>query len=164
MVFVVGGVLSLHRRLLALLLVAVPVLLLAETAPPFKAYQLRWWAIQKVAKPPVPKVRHADLVRTDVDAFLLSRLEKDGLSFNPAADKVTLLRRVTFDLVGLPPTPEEIQTFVADSSPNAYEKVVDRLLASPHYGERWARHWLDVARYADSEGFKSDETRPNIWR
>ena len=82
----------------------------------------------------------------------------------PPADKVTLIRRATLDLIGLLPTPEEVQSFVGDNSPDAFAKVVDRLLASPRYGERWARHWLDLARYADSEGFKSDETRPNIWR
>jgi hypothetical protein len=125
---------------------------------------LRWWAIQNVNKPAVPKVAHGDLVRTDIDAFLLSRLEAKGLTFSPPADKLTLIRRVTFDLIGLPPTVDEIQAFVADSSHDAYEKLIDRLLASPRYGERWARHWLDVARYADSEGFKADETRPNIWR
>ena len=77
---------------------------------------------------------------------------------------MTLLRRVSLDLIGLPPTPEEVEAFLADASPDAYEKVVDRLLASPRYGERWARHWLDLARYAESEGFKADETRPNAWR
>ena len=82
----------------------------------------------------------------------------------PPADRVTLIRRATLDLTGLAPTPEEVQAFVSDASPEAFTKVVDRLLDSPRYGERWARHWLDLARYADSEGFKSDETRPNIWR
>src|SRR5205085_6279903 len=79
-------------------------------------------------------------------------------------DKVALLRRVSFDLIGLPPSPEEVQAFVKDTSATAYEKVVDRLLASPRYGERWARHWLDLARYAESDGFKADDTRPNVWR
>lgn len=153
------------RRVLLVLLAAAPALLLAESSTsPFKPHHLRWWAIQKVAKPPVPKVANPGLVHNEIDAFLLSKLEAAGLTYNPPADKRTLLRRVTIDLTGLPPTPEEIQAFLADDSPEAYEKVVDRLLASPHYGERWARHWLDVARYADSEGFKSDETRPHIWR
>ena len=89
---------------------------------------------------------------------------KQGLKPSPPADKATLLRRASFDLTGLPPTPEEVQAFLADNSPEAFEKVVDRLLASPHYGERWGRHWLDLARYAESEGFKADETRPNAWR
>ena len=99
-----------------------------------------------------------------IDAFILAKLEEKELHPAPPADKVTLIRRATLDLTGLPPTPEEVQAFMATSPPDAFAKVVDRLLASPHYGERWGRHWLDLARYADSEGFKSDETRPNIWR
>jgi len=95
---------------------------------------------------------------------VVAKLEDAGLQPNPPADRLTLLRRATIDMTGLPPTQEEIQQFLSDQSPNAWEKVVDRLLASPAYGERWARHWLDVARYADSNGFKADETRPNIWR
>ena len=102
--------------------------------------------------------------RNPIDAFILARLEEKGIQPNPPADKITLLRRASLDLIGLPPTPEEAQAFLADQSPDAFAKVVDRLLASPHYGERWGRHWLDLARYADSNGFKSDETRPNIWR
>lgn len=97
-------------------------------------------------------------VRTPIDAFLLARLERDGLAFSPEADKPTLIRRAYFDLIGLPPTPEEIAAFVADSSPDAWERLVERLLASPHYGERWGRHWLDVAGYADSEGYTDQDT------
>jgi hypothetical protein len=126
--------------------------------------QRRWWAIQKVVKPAVPAPKDSAWVRNPVDAFILAKLESKNLRPAPPADRITLLRRVTLDLTGLVPTPEEVQAFLSDRSPDAYEKVVDRLLASPRYGERWARHWLDVARYADSEGFKSDETRPNIWR
>src|SRR4030095_6789386 len=92
------------------------------------------------------------------------KLEAHSLKPAPPADKLTLLRRVTFDLTGLPPTLAEVDAFMNDRAPNAYEKVVDRLLPSPRYGERWARHWLDLARYAESEGFKSDEIRPNAWR
>ena len=99
-----------------------------------------------------------------VDSFIVAKLESNNLKLNPEADRVTLLRRVSFDLVGLPPTPAEVDAFVQDKSPRAYENVVDRLLGSLHYGERWARHWLDLARFAESEGFKSDETRPNAWR
>lgn len=131
---------------------------------PFTAAQRKYWAFQPVQNAKVPAVQHRSEVANPIDSFLLSRLEPKGLNFNPATDRVTLLRRVSFDLVGLPPTPEEVEAFVNDQSPNAYEKVVDRLLASPHYGERWARHWLDLARFAESEGFKSDETRPNAWR
>src|SRR5262249_35345612 len=101
---------------------------------------------------------------TPVDAFVLAKLEAKHLRPAPPADRVTLLRRASFDLIGLPPTPEEVTAFLADQSPNAFRKVVDRLLASPHYGERWGRHWLDLARCAESEGFKSDEARPNAWR
>ncbi len=122
------------------------------------------WAYKKVQKPVVPVVKDRAAVKTEVDAFILKELESKGLRPSPPADKVTLLRRATFDLTGLPPTTEEVQAFLADKSPKAFEKVVDRLLASPHYGEKWARHWLDLARYAESEGFKNDETRPNAWR
>ena len=109
-------------------------------------------------------MKNAAWAVTAIDAFIAQKLEAKGLAPSPAADRITLLRRVTFDLTGLPPTPAEVDAFLADKSTNAYEKVVDRLLASPHYGERWARHWLDLARFAESEGFKSDETRPNAWR
>ena len=139
-------------------------LLSAELTKPFSAQQRRWWAIQKVTRPEPPRVKDAGWARTDVDAFILAKLEEKAIRPNPPAGRLTLLRRVTLDLTGLPPTPEEIQAFSSDPSPDAYAKVVDRLLASPRYGERWGRHWLDLARYSDSEGFKSDETRPNIWR
>src|SRR5205814_2855992 len=102
--------------------------------------------------------------RTPVDAFVLARLEKEGLKPSPPADRVTLLRRVTFDLTGLPPTPEEAEAFVKDAAPDAYEKVVERLLASPHYGERWATHWLDVVRFAETNGYEADSERPHAWR
>jgi hypothetical protein len=103
-------------------------------------------------------------VRNAIDAFVLARLEKAGLHPAPEADRRTLIRRVTFDLTGLPPTPEEVAAFVADTSPDAYERLVDRLLASLHYGERWAQHWLDVVRYAETEGFEYDRHRPGAWR
>src|SRR5579872_2831445 len=139
-------------------------LLAAELSKPFTAQQKRWWAFQKVVKPTVPTPANSAWVKNDIDAFILAKLEEKGLHPAPPADKITLIRRATLDLTGLIPTPEEVAAFVNDSSPDAYTNVVDRLLASPRYGERWARHWLDLARYADSEGFKSDETRPNIWR
>jgi hypothetical protein len=141
--------------------------LTAATVDPtavFTPAQKKHWAFQKVQRPPAPTVQNAGWVRTPVDAFVLAKLEARGIKPSPEADRGTLLRRVSFDLIGLPPAPDEIEAFVSDKSPNAYEKVVDRLLASPHYGERWARHWLDLARFAESEGFKSDETRPNAWR
>src|ERR1051326_4119455 len=122
------------------------------------------WAFQTIAHPKPPRVQQTAWVRNPVDAFVLAELETKGLRPAPPADKITLLRRATFDLIGLPPSPEEVDAFLADDSPKAFDKVVDRLLASPRYGERWARHWLDLARYAESEGFKADEIRPNAWR
>lgn len=130
----------------------------------FTAQRKRWWAFQKVTKPAVPAVQNSAWTRNPIDAFVLAKLEDKGIKPNSEANRVTLLRRLSLDLTGLPPTPEETQAFLADSSPNAYEKQVERLLASPRYGERWARHWLDLARYADSNGFKADETRPHVWR
>ena len=109
-------------------------------------------------------VKAAAWPRNDVDRFILAALEAKGLKPSPEADRHTLIRRVTQDLIGLPPTPEEVETFVSDASPQAWERVVDRLLASPHYGERWGRHWLDLARYADSSGFHNDLDRPHAWR
>jgi hypothetical protein len=130
----------------------------------FTPKQRNYWAFQKVTRPTLPQASNQKWIANSIDAFILAKLESKRLQPNPPADRVTLIRRLSFDLIGLPPTPEEIDAFVNDRSSNAYEKVVDRLLASPHYGERWARHWLDLARFAESEGFKSDETRPNAWR
>lgn len=120
-----------------------------------------FWSFQPIGKPAVPQVKRSDLVRTPIDAFLLARLEAQGLSFSPQADKRTLIRRATFDLTGLPPTPEEIERFEKDADPRAYERLIDRLLDSPHYGERWARHWLDVAGYADSDGYTTLDRERN---
>src|SRR3954469_9379610 len=115
------------------------------------------WAFQKPKEPSVPAVKKADWVKSPIDAFVLARLEQKGLSPAPQADKRTLIRRATFDLTGLPPTPDEVAAFESDSSPDAFAKVVDRLLASPRYGERWGRFWLDVARYADTKGYVFEE-------
>jgi hypothetical protein len=117
------------------------------------------WAFRPPDDPPVPAVKQKGRVRSAIDAFVLAKLEERGLRPAPEADRRTLLRRVTFDLTGLPPTPEEVDAFLADDSPGAYEKTVDRLLASPRYGERWARHWLDVARYSDTKGYVFQEER-----
>lgn len=123
------------------------------------------WAFQKVQRPLVPAVSNVSQVRTPIDAFLLARLEPQGLSFRPEADRATLLRRLSLDLTGLPPTPEDVRQFQADASADAYEKQVERLLASPHYAERWARHWLDVAGYADSNGYtEQDLERKWAWK
>ena len=116
-----------------------------------------YWAFQPIQRPPVPVVQNTDRVRTPVDAFLLARMEKHNLSFAPQADKATLLRRATLALTGLPPTTDELSAFLKDDSQAAWETVIDRLLQSPHYGERWGRHWLDVAGYADSEGSSNND-------
>ena len=119
----------------------------------------RDWAYHPPQRPALPKVTQAGWARNPIDRFVLARLEKEGLKPSPEADRVTLLRRLSLDMIGLPPTPAEVDAFVTDKSSDAYEKVVDRLLASPHYGERWGRHWLDAARYADSDGFEKDKSR-----
>ncbi|MGH9631892.1 MAG: PSD1 and planctomycete cytochrome C domain-containing protein [Bryobacteraceae bacterium] len=121
------------------------------------------WSFRPPVKPSPPEVQNSKWVRNPIDSFILSRLEKEGLSPSPDAEKITLLRRVSLDLIGIPPSPEEIREFLADTRPDAYERVVDRLLASPHYGERWGRHWLDLARYADSNGYNIDGPR-EIWK
>jgi hypothetical protein len=110
------------------------------------------WAFQPVRNPALPPVKNETWIKNEIDRFILTRLETNGLAPNEAADKRTLIRRVHYDLIGLPPTPEEVQAFLQDDSPKAYERVVDQLLASPRYGERWGRHWLDVARYSDTKG------------
>lgn len=125
---------------------------------------LDWWSLQPLSRPKIPVVRHQDRVRNPIDAFVLDKLEKKGLSIAEEAGRVVWLRRATFDLWGLPPTPEEIDGFAADRSADAYEKVVDHLLASPHYGERWGRHWLDVVRFGESQGFEYDRIREHAWR
>jgi len=130
-----------------------------SAAATFTEAQRSYWFFQPVAKPPLPRA-----AANPIDAFILARLNEKGIRQNPPADKVTLLRRASLDLTGLPPTPEETQDFLSDQSPDAFAKVVDRLLASPRYGERWGRQWLDLARYADTNGFKADEVRPDIWR
>jgi hypothetical protein len=122
------------------------------------------WAFQPLRPAPVPPVQQTDWPRTPVDRFILARLEAAELAPAPPADRRTLLRRVTYDLTGLPPTPTEMDDFLADQSPDAYEKVVDRLLASPHYGERWARHWLDLVRYAETCGHEFDFDLPEAYR
>ncbi len=131
------------------------------TAPCFAASD--YWAFQPIASPAVPQSA-APWVKTSIDAFVLAALEKNGLSPSPALDKRSLVRRLYLDLLGLPPSPEEADAFVADSDPRAYENLVDRLLDSPHYGERWALRWLDVVRYADTNGFELDAYRTDAWR
>jgi Protein of unknown function (DUF1553)/Protein of unknown function (DUF1549) len=122
------------------------------------------WAFVKPNRPALPPAVHTDWVRNPIDAFILARLEQSGLSPSPEADRPTLLRRLSFDLTGMPPTPEELDAFLADPSDGAYEKQVERLLASRQYGVRWAQHWLDLARYADTDGFEEDRVRRSAWR
>jgi hypothetical protein len=131
--------------------------------PPLTAEDRAHWAFQTPRRPALPKIQDAAWVATPVDSFVLARLEKAGLKPAPAADRATLLRRVTFDLTGLPPTPDELDFFLRDTRCDAYARVVERLLASPHYGERWAQHWLDVVRYAESNGYEIDAERPHAW-
>ena len=123
----------------------------------------QWWAFQPLARVEPPPVPSDAAARTPVDAFIQSRLEAQGLSLNPPADRRILIRRASFDLLGLPPSPEEVDDFVRDRAPDAWPRLVARLLDSPHYGERWARHWLDVARFAESSGFEHDYDRPNAY-
>ena len=122
-----------------------------------------WWSLQPVVRPRPPATRHDDVAQSPIDSFVLAKLEAAGLTLSPPADRRTLIRRLTFDLTGLPPSPDEVAAFVLDSDPHAYERLVDRLIASPHYGERWARHWLDLARFGESNGFEYDEPRRNAW-
>jgi hypothetical protein len=124
----------------------------------------QWWAFRMPVRLPAPAVKQAALVRNPIDSFILAALEAKGLRPAPPASPRTLIRRLYFDLTGLPPRPEEVDAFVKDASPDAYSRLVERLLASEHYGERWGRHWLDVARYADSDGYEYDALRPNSWR
>jgi hypothetical protein len=153
-----------HGFSLLTLALTLPLQAAEPAEPTFSPEQRDHWAFRKPLRPNLPRTSNPGWIRSPVDAFLLARLDQAGLKPSPATDRATLLRRVTFDLTGLPPTPAETEAFLADASPNAYEKVVDRLLASPHFGERWAQHWLDVARYAESNGYELDAERPHAWR
>lgn len=135
-------------------------------APPetFSDDQRGHWAYQPIGRPEPPEVKESGWVRNPIDQFILAWQEEVEFDHAPEADKVALIRRVTFDLTGLPPTPAEVEAFLNDSRTDAYERVVDRLLASKAYGERWAQHWLDLAHYADSNGFEIDAERPDAWR
>jgi hypothetical protein len=132
--------------------------------PPVNAETMNFWAFRPVKRPEVPAVKNAAWAANPIDRFILAKLEANGLEPAGPAGKTALLRRVTYDLTGLPPTPEEVEAFLADDAPGAYEKVVDRLLASPHYGEHWTRHWLDLVRYAESNSFERDGAKPFVWR
>jgi hypothetical protein len=122
------------------------------------------WSFQPVKRPETPAVKNQQWVANPIDAFILAGLEAKGLKPNPPASRLALVRRVYYDVTGLPPTPAEIESFLADNSPQAYEKLVDELLDSPHYGEKWARHWLDLVRYAETTSYERDNPMPNAWR
>ena len=131
----------------------------------WKTLRQQHWAFRPVGRPAPPHVDNATWPKRDIDRFILGRLESSGLSPAPQADRRVLIRRAYFDLIGLPPTPEEVDAFISDSQPDAYARLIDRLLASPHYGERWGRHWLDVARYSDGfGGFLDGRVQPHAWR
>lgn len=123
-----------------------------------------WWAYKKLVKPAAPAVKNAAWVRNPIDAFVLGKLESEGLAPVEPASKLALVRRAYYDLIGLPPTPAEADAFVADKSPDAYEKLIDKLLSSPQYGEKWGRHWLDLVRYAETNGYERDGAKPFAWR
>ncbi|MBI4325705.1 MAG: PSD1 domain-containing protein [Chloroflexi bacterium] len=134
---------------------------LAHSAPPDKA---DWWAFKPAVRPPAPQIgNRSSPLANPIDSFIHAKLAERRLAPSREADRRTLIRRLTFDLTGLPPTPEELERFLADPSPDAYEKLVDRLLASPRYGERWARHWLDVVHFGETHGYDKDKLRPNAW-
>ena len=128
----------------------------------FSEEERNHWSFQAIQRSALPEVRSPGLLASPIDAFLLAALESKGLSFGPSADRVTLIRRLSFDLTGLPPSPSAVQQFVNDPAPDAYERLVDELLASPAYGERWGRHWLDVVGYADSDGYSPNDS-PRLW-
>ncbi len=136
----------------------------AQAAAPSMDEGRKHWAFQPLTNPPPPAVKNSSWPRNDIDRFILAKLEAAELQPSPEADRATLIRRVTLDLTGLLPTPEEVKAFEKDESQQAYEALIDRLLASKHYGERWGRHWLDLARYADTSGFHNDLDRPYAWK
>jgi hypothetical protein len=147
---------------LAISIVSAPPNALAKPPPPEQARS--FWSFQPVKRPAVPTVKRSEWVRNPIDAYVLSKLEEKGYTPAPPATRAQLLRRAYYDLIGLPPTPAEVDAFLADNSPDAYEKVIDRLLASPHYGEKWGRHWLDLVRYAETNSYERDGPKPNAWR
>ena len=121
------------------------------------------WAFQPASRPAIPNVQNKKWARNPIDLFVLARLEKENLKPSPEADRRTLIRRLSFDLTGLPPTPEAVAQFISDRHPDSYGRLVDRLLGSPRYGERWGRHWLDVVHYGESHGYDKDKPRLNAW-
>ncbi len=156
-----------YRWLITVCLIPLPGAAVAEETiveSPITAADREHWAFRPLATPALPVVKQQTWIRTPVDAFILAKLETLGLTGGRPADKAAVLRRLSFDLTGLPPTPEELASFLSDDRPDAYEQLVERLLASTSYGERWAQHWLDLARYADTDGFEHDKIRPDAWQ
>ena len=142
---------------------------LTEVAPAEDAFEITdadraWWSVQPLGRPDVPVVADPDWPLNPVDNFLLAKIEAAGLKAPPTADRRTLIRRASYDLTGLPPTLAEVEAFEQDRRPDAWERLIDRLLASPHYGERWGRHWLDLVRYAETDGYERDRKKPSAWR
>jgi hypothetical protein len=123
-----------------------------------------WWTFQPLAAPALPPVARAGWAASPIDRFILASLEAAGLEPSPPAGKRELIRRAYFDLIGLPPPPAAVDAFLDDRAPDAWERLIDRLLASPHYGERWGRHWLDVVRFAQTNGYERDDEKPFAWR
>ena len=123
----------------------------------------QWWSLQPVKKPPIPQIENQSWPTNEYDHFLLAKLEEKGWAPAAPAERRELIRRMSFDLIGLAPTSNEVEAFQNDKSEEAYAKQVDRLLSSPHFGEKWARHWLDLVRYADSDGYRADHFRPEAW-
>ncbi len=135
-----------------------------KPVPEVNEETMKWWSFQKVVRPKPPAVANNDWIKNDIDRFVLAKLEAEGFTPATPASRQTLIRRAYYDLIGLPPTPAEVRQFTQDADPKAFEKLVDRLLASPHYGEKWGRHWLDLVRYAESNSFERDGTKPFVWR
>jgi hypothetical protein len=135
-----------------------------RTPSDFASIGREHWAFQPLRRPMLPSVSNPGWIQTPIDAFVLSKLDTAAIAPSLPADRRTLLRRVYFDLIGLPPTPEQQRSFLNDTSPDALARVVDELLSQPQYGERWGRHWLDVTRFAESQGYERDEPKPNAWR
>ncbi len=137
----------------------------AQVPPkPLSSEDRNHWAFQPPRRSEPPAIKNRTWARNPIDRFVATRVETNGLSVSAEAERSTLLRRVSFDLTGLPPLPDDIDAFLRDHTPDAFERVVNRLLASPQYGVRWAQHWLDLARYADTDGFEFDQARPDAWR
>ena len=167
----VNPVVSYRLRLVAWLvvcLIAFPITTtessLANSIGDNDVTQQQHWSLRPITVPPIPNTHEPAVAENAIDAFIRARLDQEGLEPSPRAYRETLVRRVTLDLIGLPQTPQDVAAFVDDDRPDAYQRLVDRLIASPHYGERWARPWLDVAHYADSDGYLTDQSRPYAWR